>query len=554
MKLLLAKQKTTFAPIPLIFIALVFLSFFTFSCKKDSSSEQTTPSGDIKININISEVYQEMDGFGASDAWSCQFVGKNWPLAKKEAIADLLFSKDTNQYGDPKGIGLSIWRFNIGAGSAEQGSDSYISDPWKRAECFLNADGTYNWSKQAGQQWFLKAAKSRGVEKFLMFNNSPPVQYTINKKAFSSGGWHLNIQDGYIPKFADFLTTVAKHFTDEGIAIDYLSPINEPQWGWNAGANGWASQEGSPASNANVAELTKSLSAKLNSKGLSTQVMVGEAGKASFLYETSDADRGNQITDFFNSSSPNYIGNQSNVANIISSHSYFTVWPITDLISSRTAIRDKITTTNSSLKYWESEYCILEAANADLADGWVRDLNMDIALYVGRIIHYALVKSNASSWQWWLALSRGDYKDGLIFLDDGTNNGMTSSLVENYCNNDGYVRQSKLLWGLGNYSLFVRPGMKRVYTGSPDILPNQGYGILTSAFIDASSKKLVVVLINYSSNTKSIAINMKTGATNGKFTSYVTSESSNLKKTMNLNIQNIVLQPNSITTLVGNYK
>jgi O-glycosyl hydrolase len=196
----------------------------------------------------------------------------------------------------------------------------------------------------------------------------------------------------------------------------------------------------------------------------------------------------------------------------------------------------------------------LESANTDLADGWNRDLDMDLALYVGRIIHYAMVKGYASSWQWWLALSRGDYKDGLIYLDDGSNNGMGGNLVADYCNNDGYVRQSKLMWGLGNYSLFVRPGMKRVYTCSPDILPDQSYGLLASAYIDAATKKLVIVLVNYSSNAKTIALNMKSGSLDGNLTAYVTSGTSNLKRTKNISAGNVPIQANSITTLVGTYK
>jgi len=67
------------------------------------------------IRIDTGRVYQAIDNFGASDAWSCQFIG-GWPEAKKNSIADMLFSMDTLKDGAPKGIGLSLWRFNIGAG------------------------------------------------------------------------------------------------------------------------------------------------------------------------------------------------------------------------------------------------------------------------------------------------------------------------------------------------------------------------------------------------------------------------------------------------------
>lgn len=160
------------------------------------------------IDIDFSKTYQTISNFGASDAWSCQFVG-NWPDDKRNKIADLLFSQDIDADGSPKGIGLSLWRFNIGAGSAQQRNESGINDEWRRAESFLNTDGTYNWQNQVGQVWFLKAAKKRGVKQFLGFTNSPPVQFTINKKAYARGG-KVNIATDQYANFAAYLAKVVK--------------------------------------------------------------------------------------------------------------------------------------------------------------------------------------------------------------------------------------------------------------------------------------------------------------------------------------------------------
>lgn len=33
---------------------------------------------------------------------------------------------------------------------------------------------------------------------------------------------------------------------------------------------------------------------------------------------------------------------------------------------------------------------------------------------MARVIHYDIVVGGASSWQWWLAISPYDYKDGLV--------------------------------------------------------------------------------------------------------------------------------------------
>jgi hypothetical protein len=96
------------------------------------------------LTINPSVTFQEMHSFGASDAWRCQFIGKNWPVQKKEQIAEWLFSREFDNSGNPKGIGLSLWRFYLGAGSMEQGDSSGITNYWRRAECFQNPDGTYD--------------------------------------------------------------------------------------------------------------------------------------------------------------------------------------------------------------------------------------------------------------------------------------------------------------------------------------------------------------------------------------------------------------------------
>ncbi|WP_431215396.1 glycoside hydrolase [Puia sp. P3] len=71
----------------------------------------------LGLTVDMGSVQQTIHSFGASDGWTCKFIGKWADVSKKNRIADLLFSMDTLQDGTPKGIGLSLWRFNIGAGS-----------------------------------------------------------------------------------------------------------------------------------------------------------------------------------------------------------------------------------------------------------------------------------------------------------------------------------------------------------------------------------------------------------------------------------------------------
>ncbi|MCK5704086.1 MAG: glycoside hydrolase, partial [Cyclobacteriaceae bacterium] len=54
--------------------------------------------------------------------------------------------------------------------------------------------------------------------------------------------------------------------------------------------------------------------------------------------------------------------------------------------------------------------CILQK-NDEIKGGSKRDLGMPTALYVARIIHNDMVITNATSWQWWTAITQADYKD-----------------------------------------------------------------------------------------------------------------------------------------------
>ena len=64
-----------------------------------------------------------------------------------------------------------------------------------------------------------------------------------------------------------------------------------------------------------------------------------------------------------------------------------------------------------------TEFCIMDYEEMQ---GNGRDLGISPALYMARVIHYDMTVANASSWQWWLAISPYDYKDGLIYIFFGS--------------------------------------------------------------------------------------------------------------------------------------
>ena len=115
-----------------------------------------------KIKVDTEKTYQTMESFGTSGAWWSQYVGgftkevDDSGRSSREAIAELLFDKE-------KGIGLTCYRFNLGAGSADSKKGKF-SDVHRRAQSFETAPGEYDFSKDANAVWFLKKAVELGVE------------------------------------------------------------------------------------------------------------------------------------------------------------------------------------------------------------------------------------------------------------------------------------------------------------------------------------------------------------------------------------------------------
>ena len=469
----------------------------------------------VHYKIETKNPQQVMEHFSASDAWSTQYVGL-WPKEKREQIADWLFSMEMDVQGCPKGIGLSLWRFNIGAGSTEQGDSSQIGSPWTRTECFLQADGTYNWNKQKGQRNFLQMAKKRGVNQFLGFLNSPPVYYTQNGLATNTGrGGTLNLKSDCYVKFADFAANVVEGVEKkDGIRFDYLCLFNEPDGHWN-----WLGpkQEGTPATNREIAKAVRLVGNEFVKRGISTQLLVNESSDYRCMFAThmTDWQRGYQIQSFFSPDSvTTYLGNMSNVRRLMVGHSYWTNTPLKKLRDYRRQLRDTLDKYN--VDFWQTEVCIMHN-DEEIGRGKGFDRSMKTALYVARIIHHDIVYAKAQSWQWWRAIG-GDYKDGLI---------REYTTDDNFL--DGRVEDSKLMWALGNYSRFIRPGAVRLSVSAFDqtnaFIPDgdtDQQGLMCSAYKNVDGT-YVIVVINYANEEKEFSIH-KEKVGNAQWQVYRTSD------------------------------
>lgn len=396
----------------------------------------------VKLVFDYDSPRQTIHSFGASDCWRAQYVGC-WPEEKRNAIADLLFSSETDASGSPRGIGLTLWRFNIGSGSHERGDSSGVASPWRRTECFLNQDGEWDWTKQAGQQWFIKAARERGVPYILGFSITAPYFMTKNGMARASENTpYANIRPDKYRDYAAFMAEVCSR-----LDIDYLSPINEPQWEWVV-----SRQEGMQATNSECATLIRMLDQELSRRKAHTKVVFGEAADIRYLYRknTDKPMRDNQIADMFTPTGKNYIGDCDCVAKIVSGHSYWSTWPLDTLVTTRCQLRE--------------------------------------------------------------ALPSG-------------------------------------------YGYFVRPGMVRLAPaaghGGED-----GYGLMSSAYIDKATGRFVTVIVNYGESPATAAVDVKhlpDGSCLSRFKCYETSSRCDLKYVGEYACGNVPVPARSVVTLVSDY-
>lgn len=476
-----------------------YLGFLFCLCSTLVSAGQITDTI-VKVRIDLKQKAQVIDNIGASGCWFSEGIGKYWPTAKKEKIAQLLFSNKFDHNGQAEGIGLSAWRFNIGAGTTEQADSSGIKDFRKRTESFLNPDGTYDWTKQSGYRFFLQKAKDYGVANLIAFSNSPPVQFTKNKLGFKTEKDYVaNLREDSYTAYAKFLATVIRHFDSQGLHFNYISPVNEPQWDWSHKYKE-ASQEGSPWTNQEIYKITKALDAAIDQQKLTTKILITEAGMLNYLYGNSGK-AAHQLQNFFDQKSPLYVGDLNNVSKIAAGHSYFTESDPKVLFDTRKQLADAIKKYN--VAYWQSEYSML-------GDGFKEGFKgnrsaMDCALFLAKVIHTDLTVGNATAWQFWNAYEPGNAEWNTRYY--------LIALKPNADFKDGEFTVTKNLWALGHYSLFIRPGMTRVLSDAvvDDEKLTAYANLLVSAYKDENDK-LVVVATNYGTR----AVQVKLDITNAE--------------------------------------
>ncbi|WP_336786196.1 glycoside hydrolase family 30 protein [Paenibacillus sp. MMO-177] len=430
------------------------------------------------INLDYNVIHQTIDGFGASGAWWAQDVG-GWDNLSD--IMDLLY--DSN-----KGIGLNIYRYNIGAGGP-----AIATDPWRTTETIEVSPGVYDLNRDSNAIKAMKEAAKRGAS-IELYANSPPARLTVSGYTSGEKTGKSNLRPENEDQFADYLVDITELFIKEGIPVTYLSPINEPQWDWKNG------QEGSHYEPEQVISLSSKVALELERRKLPVKLMINESGAWNDQNYTLSMYKRIMADDVLSKALDSY-----------AVHSYWSSDKDKKIAASYFSQFDNL------LPLRQTEWCEMVNGNA---------AGMEAALVLAKTIYEDMTILNVVEWDQWLAVAKGDYRDALVYVDPTTRKYGTA----------------KRMWSFGNYSKFIKPGYHRIDAQSEDS------DVLVSAYVSPKKDKTVIVAVNPTNREKLVTLpNVKGNQTK----IYETSEQSNLELVKEVKRPgNYVLPKESITTFV----
>jgi len=341
-------------------------------------------AGIVDVTVDPGHVYQRIDGFGFTEAFR-EPVITALPAAEQQQLGSLLFSTRN-------GAGMSIVRFGLG-GATDPG------DP-------ISGPGDYQ-----EQLWLGKLAEQFGVRQFYADAWSAPASMKTND-SLDNGGYLCGVPGETCASgdarqaYAGYLAGQAKGFAANGIPIEAVDFVNEPEIG-----PAYASMFMTPAQAANfVPYLGRALAAA----HLPTRVACCDAEGWTDGESYTQAVLGDPA-------SARYVS-------LITSHGY-TAPPTVPLTSERPV--------------WESEWADFstwDPAWDDAANGdgftWAQD------------IQTALTQANVDAFFYWWGASASTANSGLIQVQGPA------------------INLSKRYWSFAAFGRYIRPGAVRVGASS----------------------------------------------------------------------------------------
>ncbi|KAK1227294.1 hypothetical protein PQX77_009711 [Marasmius sp. AFHP31] len=406
---------------------------------------------------------QTITGIGGSGAWWPHDLFQ-FPESVRQNLSNLLFSQE--------GMGLSSYRWNIGAGGVN------VNNPVRAPETFYLGPGVYNWSADPQGVYFLREASKRGVKDLTAFVNSAPAPLTSGKTSCGS-----SFVSGSGDAFATFVVDVIEHFRSEGININYVSPMNEPENPFPE-----CGQEGMLVLPNQRPEVINSLWNALDKKGLTATVgiLADETSRLALA-----------VLEY-----PFWLGGVIDKLAAISHHTY-------DYPSDGgyTAYITFMKTFYSSKPTWMTEVCCSlgnpDGSGRGMTAGY--DPTITNALLYAGFVFQAFVVGGEPHYDFWTLVSNqmgcsplnnascvqnpntSGWTDGVIYYDD-----------EYATNGNHELYLTKHFWTYKHFGNFVKPGSQR--------LPITGDGSNNFMMAVQTSTKIFVLAMNPSNDARTLSL------------------------------------------------
>ena len=388
---------------------------------------------EVKLLPDQASPFGPFDGWGTSLCWWANYIGYSKTLTKKAAKAF---------FNPEEGLGLNVVRYNIGGGDDPSHTHIYDDRPDGAMPGLASkneaGEVVWDWNADYRQVNVLKAAVEEGASHVEAFANSAPYYMTIS--GCSSGGKDASV-DNIAPEnyqsFADYLTTVTKHFEDMGIHFDSLSPFNEPDtnyWGY-----GSKKQEG----------MHVSPGAAQSQLLLAVKDSMDKNGVTSALAGTEETDIKKARDNFNTLTTP-----AKDVLDRINTHTY------------GGNVRDSLKQAAASAQkgLWMSEVDGTFTAGTDAG-------NMAPALGLAQRINVDVNEMMPSAWVIWQIIDRHK-KAGTVYADTSMmpeDKGYWGTAFADHDNEELIL--TKKYYAFGQYSRYVRPGDTIIAnTNSADVL------------------------------------------------------------------------------------
>lgn len=429
----------------------------------------------LRIGVDLTDERQTVAGFGASSAWTFQRMGRDATEQVKRDSVEMLYGQS--------GLALNIYRYNIGGGSADAALDARepYNQAWfdadRRAESFFVAErygqmsdfsdpNNYDFETrdQGALEMFARSLATGNVEQVVFFANSP--HYLMTQSGLCTGAQvqQNNLRPECYEAFADYLLISVQGIYDRYLAHlpvapqVSISPINEPQWDWGGPD---ATQEGchyDPQELARFADVFMTrLQAWNRAHGTTFEGDLFESGNYKFYSGRDDVRdylQALESYDWFRS------------LRSVSVHAY----GAEDSVGHRRKFADYLRKRYPEKKVSVTEFCEMEEGRFD---------TMRSGLFLGKVINRDLSIVQATDWSWWLAVSSGDYNDGLVYWDTDAAGNQKLSVLKRY-----YV--------MGHFSKFLDRGDVALGATCSDLT---GWaGLDYSAYRKADGSVVLIVL------------------------------------------------------------